>query len=74
MYFSKMQWKQFSRSISLKWEEAALIIRRKGEWRVERLGSADEELQRPVQVGDNVLSEKDEGKKKEEKGRIGGDK
>ena len=35
---------------------------------MERLGSADEELQRPVQVGDNVLSEKDEGKKKEEKG------
>ena len=35
---------------------------------MERLGSADEELQRPVQVGDNVLSEKDEGKKKEENG------
>ena len=41
---------------------------------MERLGSADEELQRPVPVGDNVLSKKDEGKKKEEKGRIGGDK
>ena len=35
---------------------------------MESPGSADEELQRPVQVGDNVLSEKDEGKKKVENG------